>query len=94
MRRMDKENQIKMVNKTMQETLPGGGFHGGEQQETLPGGASLEIMSDNKKKHETPLDGSIDTCPSRMIVQTLPFGAEISADGKLMLSFPPQCSRL
>ena len=38
MKRMNKKNQVEMDNKTMQETLPGGGFHGGEQQETLPGG--------------------------------------------------------
>ena len=38
MKKMNKKNQIEMDNKTMQETLPGGGFHGGEQQETLPGG--------------------------------------------------------
>ena len=39
MKRMNKKNQVEMDdNKTMQETLPGGGLHGGEQQETLPGG--------------------------------------------------------
>lgn len=38
MKNMNTKIQKNMVNENMNNVLPGGGFHGGEQKETLPGG--------------------------------------------------------
>lgn len=35
---MSTKGKINILQELMDDTMPGGGFHGGENQETLPGG--------------------------------------------------------
>lgn len=63
MKNMNTKIQKNMVNENMNNVLPGGGFHGGEQKETLPGGGfhgdetkDGGLRMEKILSHRTPVD--------------------------------------